>query len=137
MSDEVTYRGSLSIRKLSGAITQMDYRSNPTTFLADLTGLKGPTLGCIAVATGGTDVDLSELTTPGFCFLYNQDDENYVEYGIWDGSTFWPLGELGPGEHNVLKLSRNLDLGVGTAYGSLRLKANTAACNVVVDVFER
>jgi len=145
MSAEAQIHASLIIRKLSGAIVQLDYRSGPSAYNVDVTGAKGPVPGAIAATVAGTDVDFGELTQPTLCFIHNQDATNFVEYGIWDpeGSKFYPLGELGPGESHILKLSRNLQeeyqTGTGTTGAStnrLRLKADTAACNVFVGAFE-
>jgi hypothetical protein len=140
MADEATLRISLSIRK--GNLT---YQSQPTAFNADVTGTNGPAPGAFNVSTDGTNVDLSELTTPGLCRLMNLDDTNYVEWGVWDPDTsrFYPLGEILPGESYVIRLSRHLTseyAATGTSVpdtnNTLRLKANTAACKCVVEAFE-
>jgi len=145
MSDEVNIRSSLQIKKTSSGITLLDYNSRPTSFTGDLTGTKGPTPGAFAVSVTGTDVDLSELTTPGYCRFANQDDENFVEYGIYDPETekFYPLGEILAGESYVLRLSRNLAWEYGTGTGTsgpetntLRFRANTAVVSILVEAFE-
>lgn len=146
MADEATIRSSLQIRKDDGSgLVLLDYRSQPTTFEADVSGTLGPTPGAFAASTAGTDVDLTELTTPGFCRLTNQDATNFVTFGIWDpeGNTFFPLGEILPGESYVLRLARDIQAEYGTGAGTigantnrLRIKANTAACNVNVEAFE-
>ncbi len=138
-------RSSLQIQKTSGTVTTIDYASKPTAFDITVTGTKGPVPGAITVTTAGVDVDFSELTTPGYCRLFNHDATNFYEYGIWDpeGNTFYPLGEVGPGESYVLKLSRNLQEEFGTGTGTsgantnrLRLKADTASVEAVVEAFE-
>lgn len=125
MANEATVRASLSVKK-----GNIDYASRPGSFQADVSGTNGPTPGAMAVATAGTDVDLTELTTPGLVRLKNLDATNFFEYGIWDGATFHELGEVQPGEEYVLRLSRNF------TSTSLRLKADTAAVKAVVDCFE-
>jgi hypothetical protein len=146
MSNEARIQTSLNIQKSSGTIQQLDYRSSPNSYQVDVTGAKGPTPGAMSASVAGTDVDFSQLTQPTLCLLHNQDGTNFVEYGVWDpeGSKFYPLGELGPGEVHVLKLSRNLQEEYGTGTGTtgantnrLRLKADTAACNVFVGAFEK
>jgi len=148
MSDEIEFRGGFHIRKDSGQDIQFEHTTKPTTFKADLTASvpKGPTPGSITATVAGVNVDLSQLTTPGFCWIMNHDPTNYVEYGIWDpeGSKFYPLGELGPMEFVPLKLSRNIQreymTGTGTTGADtnrLRIKANTASCEVSVNAFER
>ena len=140
MADEAQIRSSLFIRK-----GEIDYQSRPTVFSADVSGTKGPTPGAVTFSTAGEDVDLTGLTVPGLCRLQNQDPTNYVTYGIWDpeGNTFYPLGELLSGESYVLRLSRDIEEEFGTGGGTtgpntnrLRIKADTAACVVLVEVFE-
>lgn len=138
MANEATIQNSLNIR--AGNI---NYQGLPTTFRATVTGRKGPTPGAMAASTSGTNVEFGELTTPALCRLQNLDTVNFVEYGIWDGAQFFPVGELLPGETYVLRLSRNLQEEYGTGTGTtgsainrLRLKADTAAVNVIVEAFE-
>lgn len=141
MADEATVTCTLTIRK-----AELEYSSRPNNYRADVTGKKGPVPGAITVAVGGTDVSFTELTEPGLCWMQNLDDTNFVTYGIWepDTSKFYPLGELLPGEIVVLRLSRDLGeqySGVGTgtdvANNRLRFRANTAACVVRIEAFER
>ncbi len=102
--------------------------AQPATYMADVTVGKGPSPGALLIATAGTDIDLSELATPALCVITNLDTTNFLEYGIWDGATFHELGEVQPGEFYVLRLSRNLT--------GLRLKADTAACEAIVEAFD-
>lgn len=141
MANEVTVRATLQINK-----DHESYDSRPGGFSATKENVGGPTPGHVLVGVGGTDIDLSQLTVPGFCRLQNKDEENYVEYGIKEPSSgfFYPLGELGPGETYVLKLSRNIrqeytGTGTGTSAptNTLHMKANTSACKVLVEAFER
>lgn len=145
MSGEAQIRSSLQITKKTGAVEQINYQGKPTSFNADVAGTKGPVPGAVTATVAGTDVDFSQLTTPTLCRLQNQDATNFVEYGVWDpeGNTFYPLGELLPGETYVLRLSRNLQQEFGTGTGTtgaetnrLRLKADTASVNVLVEAFE-
>ena len=139
MADEATISASLTIRKGDNQFRQQ------RTFRADVALFKGPSPGAITVTTDGVDVDLSQLSQPGLCVLTNLDATNYVEYGIRepDTSTFYPLGEILPGESYVVRLSRNLQeeyLGTGTSTSSptnfLHLKANGASVNVDVSAFD-
>lgn len=125
MANEAAIKSSLSITK-----GNLQYQSRPGSFNADVTGAKGPTPGAVAIATSpGTDISFSELTTPGFVRIQNLDSTNFVEFGIWDGSTFHELGELQPGEEYVFRFSRNMS--------GFRMKADTAAVNCVVEAFEK
>jgi len=141
MSDEATIRSSLLVKQ-----GETDYQSRPTTFNADVAEGSGPTPGAITVSTAGTDVDLSELATPGLCRMQNLDETNYVTFGIFDPETvkFYPLGELLPGESYVLRLAHDIEEEYGTGAGTgttgadtnrLRIKAHAAACVVLVEAF--
>jgi hypothetical protein len=140
MADEASVRSSLNVNK-----GNVQYRSYPTDFTADMTGSKGPTPGSITVTGEGTDVDLSELTTPGFCRVINQGDTYTVMLGVWNGTSFMPAKDLLPGEHYVIRLSQFLGEEFGTATSTattgtgntLRLKCIGGSCNVLVEVFER
>lgn len=139
MANEAQVRCTLQIRK-----DYLNYYSQPSGFNATVTGTKGPTPGAITVSTDGTDVDLSELDSPGLCRLMNLDSTNYVKYGIWEPltSTFYPLGELLPGESYVLRLARDIgeqyETGTGTtgAVNTFRIQAMNDPCVVLVEAFE-
>lgn len=146
MANEANVRVSLSIRKTSGTKVLIDYQGRPTAFNVDVTGTKGPTPGSLTIPVGGKVISFAELSTPGLCRLQNQDATNYVEYGIRDPDTnrFYPLGEIGPGESYILKLTRNLQeeyIGTGTGTSSpgnqFFMKANTADVVVNIEAFER
>lgn len=143
MASEIQVRVGLGIRK-----DNLQYQSQPQAFNADMVTStpKGPVPGAFSVSVDGTACDLSQLTTPGFAKIQNLDSTNYVEYGIRDVSSnlFYPLGELLPGEVYVLRFSRNLleeydSPGTGTTgpVNQLWFKANTAACVVTVEAFEK
>lgn len=142
MANEITVRNSLQIRK-----GHLDFQSKPTLYKADMTGLDGPTPGTITCAVApGTDVDLSELSTPGMCWVMNLDATNYVTIGIRDpeSNKFYPFLELLPGEFTLFRLSRNVEEEFATGTGTvgadtnrIRIVANTAACNVAVFAFEK
>lgn len=140
MANEATVRSSLQIQ-----VGEIDYSSRPTTFKATVTGQKGPVPGAFTAALTGTNLDLSELTTPGLCRLQNLDDENFVTYGAYDPETekFYPMGELLPGETFVTRLSRNLGWEYGTGTGTtgaetnvIQFRADTAPVDVLVEAFE-
>ena len=157
MANEATINVGLSILKRS--TNGLNYLLNPNyqhSFRSTVTGTKGPVPGSILVPLTGVDVDLSQLTTPGLCWLHHQgrsdgndvgDDPSiyYVEYGIRDSitSVYWPLGELWPGDQFPLRLSRNLEesynatgTGTGPPVHFLHLQSHIAACTVFVGAFE-
>jgi len=145
MANEIQVTSGLIIKQGTDPI-QIDYVSRPTSFRADMTGVLGPTPGAFVATVLGTDVDLSTLTTPGFCRISNQDATNYVTVGLWDpeGTDFFPIFEVWPGESYVMRLARDIqeeyETGTGTTGANtnrLRIKADTASCNVLVEAFEK
>lgn len=140
MANEIQVRSSLQVNN-----GNLRYQSQPTAFTATQNGgAKGPTPGMLSVSTTGTDVDLSQLSTPGVCRIMNLDDTNYIEWGIHDGSLFHPIGEALPGESYVIRFSRNLGEeesvpGTGTTavLNAFYLRANTGTCQVLVEAFEQ
>jgi len=142
MTNEARINSSLSVTKGD----YLNYSSKPTAFNADVAGTKGPVVGSIEASLNGTDVDFTELTQPALCRIQNQDSTNFVTVGIWDDAAeiFYPMIELLPGESFVVRLSRDLqdEFGtgvVGTAADTdnrLRIRADTAAANVLVEAFE-
>lgn len=138
MANEIQVRTQVTIRKGT-----LDHRPNPTQTIEDMVGVGGPTPGAILVPTAGVDVDLSQLTTPGRVWFHNQDDENYVEIGLHDGTLFHPFMEILPGNAETLRFSRNVGQehdvpGTGTTgdVNAVHIKANGAACWVTIDAFE-
>ena len=151
MSREITVQGSLRIRNVDSTtgITLIDYQSRPNAFTADQANVGGPTPGEVyadVAANGGTDADLSQLTSPGFARFMNMDPTNFVTWGVRDTVTgiFYQVGELRPGEFTPgIRLSRYLGHqegpGTGTAESGttkLHFRADTAKCKVLVEVFE-
>lgn len=140
MASEATVRVSLAIRA-----DNINYPGGQGAFTADVTGRKGPTPGAFTATTDGTDVDLSQLTTPGWAHVKNLDATNYVQVGVWDSNTsrFYPLLRLLAGESVVVRLDADIGeeyegtgTGTGTGPNTLRVKANTASCVVLVEAFE-
>jgi hypothetical protein len=142
MSGEIDVRVTLNISK-----NNLQYRSFPSNFVADISGTtgKGPTPGAMLVTVGGKDVDLSQLNTPAMCIFKNLEVTgtlDYVTVGIFENPDFYPLMELLPGEIYIVRLSRNLGDEmhgtVGTTGGmTLRLKSHLGNCNVSVEAFEK
>jgi hypothetical protein len=140
VANEATVSVSLGIVKSNRQLCRFQ-----SSFNANVAGTKGPVPGAVTISTAGTNIDLSQLTTPGLCVLRNLDVTNYVEYGIREPATgfFYPLGEILPGEDYVLRLSRNIgeeytNTGTGTSASTntLHMKANSAAVVVSVEAYE-
>lgn len=139
MTDEITIRQSMEI--LNG---NTKYRAYPTDFKTDMAGTKGPSPGAVTVTPAGTDIDLTELASTGWCRIYNQDATNYVTFGIRDEGRFYPIQDVQPGEFQIVELSRFLgsvfDTGTGTAtIDTVQwcVKAHDADCDILVEAFER
>src|SRR5574343_1992303 len=119
MADEATIYSGLQIIKGDRNVPM-----GVPSFTDDVSGTNGPTPGAIAVPVTGVNVDLSVLTTPGWCKITNLDATNYVEYGGFDASAeiFIPLGEIPVGGWTVFKLSRHL----GSEYGTVGTAAGAS-----------
>lgn len=144
MANEARITSSLQIIFPPGATGNINYQSQPTAFNADVSTALGPTPGAIVATVAGVDVSLAVLTVPGFCRIRNLDETNFVEVGIWDGVSFYPFMDILAGESYIVRLSASLGDEFGTGTGTsgpgintLRVKADTASCNVVVEAFER
>ena len=138
MSDEIKIRTQVTIRK-----GNVDYRSNPTQTVEDQTGEGGPAPGAFLVTTTGQNVDLSQFTTPGRVWIQNQDDTNYIEVGVHDGTLFHPFLEILQGNIETVRFSRNIGEeqtipGTGTTgnVNTIYVKAHGASCWVTFDAFE-
>lgn len=126
MADEVRVQWSMSVKK-----GNVDKRHGGT-FTADLTGTNGPTPGVVAVSASGTDITLSQLTTPGWAELKNIGSSGYIEVGIREPELgqFYPFLELSAGESLPVQFSRNLLEGwtsTGTTPANNRLHARNSS----------
>lgn len=99
--------------------------NQPTkTISVTQSAIGGPSPGAISVGTTETSTAFPILTTEGWVFLQNNDAINYVQWGFATGVYG---GRLKAGEFALFRAEPGL---------TLYLKANTAACNVLVYGFE-
>ena len=107
------------------------FRPGVTRFNVTQTTAAGPTPGSMTIPTtaNGTAVSLAQLTTPGWIEITNLDTTNYIEIGTWDGATFHIIAECLAGEKMVFRASRSLS--------TMRIMANTASCEVVINAFDK
>lgn len=144
MANEITVTVSLTIAK-----GNLSVQTEPVSFTDTMNGTaRGGAPGLVRATTNGTDIDLTSVTAPGWMWLMNLDDTNYVRLGLWDpdASRFRPIIKLKPGGKPVLIpldpdveeefITTGTGTGVGTDTNRLRLKADQAACDVLVKVFE-
>ena len=139
MANEATVTCGMRIDK-----GNLHYQSALQSFQPTVTGSNGPTPGAFQAAIGaGTIVDFSHLTAYGGLYqIINLDPTNFITVGIWNGSSFFPLQELLPGEAYNGRISRHFGIeygsGTGTVTGtySLKVVADTSACQVAVLAFD-
>lgn len=140
MANEINVTWSLNINKTNLKEQQSE------SFQATMNTAGGPTPGQVLIDTDGTDITISQVTSPGWAWFKNLDATNYVQWGIWEDATttFYPVGQLLAGESCIFRLSPYFGQeysGTGTGTSSpgaytLRFKADTADVKVQVRVFE-
>lgn len=162
MAREVTFNATLSIRKMDDDVTVNPYplisRTHSKGFTDDMDKAGGPAPGlqvALVKGSGGTQVPLTALTRPGWCWFRHMGRTDgtasqagdHVTIGIYDTDTrkFYPLAEIRPGWEFPLPLSRDLlDSFVGPGTGTtgqvnesrLMLLAYPVSQNVSVEAYE-
>jgi hypothetical protein len=119
MADEITVTASLNVSNGSQL-----FRFAPAALSVTQTAQGGPTPGYWTVGTTEENNAFPELTTEGWLAMQNLDSTNYVEWGFATGVYG---GRLRAGEFAMFRTNPGL---------TLFMKANTAACKVVVYCFE-
>ena len=127
MANEAFVHASVQIMK-----DNLEYKSSPVNFYADVATGKGPTPGAFtASSTGnGTQISFTNLSTPALAVIKNLDSTNYVDFGCVVSGTFYPSLEIQAGELYPIRFSRNMSKTIWY------IRANTADCEVVVEAFE-
>lgn len=97
---------------------------SPSTLSVDQTASGGPTPGYVTIATSEESQAFSELSTLGWLEMQNLDNTNFVEWGFATGVYG---GKLEPGEQALFRLKPST---------TLYLKADTAACKMLINGFE-
>lgn len=120
MADEITHTLTLSLANgnLSDTNNPGRIRVNQTT----QTIFKSVAL----INTTEESVTFPELTTPGICYLRNLDSTNFVQWGTATGVY---SGRL---KASDIPACFRLDNGATTLY----LKSDTAACRVLITVYD-
>jgi hypothetical protein len=80
----------------------------------------------VAVTTSEADLTTTEIATLGWAWIQNLDTTNYVQYGPKSGGAMVAMGRLKAGEWALLRLEPGI---------TLRWKADTATCQVLVKIF--
>lgn len=142
MADEIIITSGISARK--GNVNYVSQNNRFTSTVAAAVA-KGPCPGAITVAADGTDVDLSQLTAPGWGRIENigADGGNDFDWGVWDpeGSQFVIVGRLSPGESVTIRLAPDFGsdygaTGTGARTNRLRLKGIGGAAVAFCGFFE-
>lgn len=157
MANEARISATLSIQKRLGTVQVISEQLN-RQYVGDVAGNLGPSPGAVVAllaSEGGTQVNLSVLTRPFWCWMENQGPTDgdtptaadYVTVGIWNAqdTSFHPLMEFPAGLGLPIPLSRDLQEvyqgpGTGTAAAGetarLMLIANGQRQNFIVKAFE-
>ena len=156
MAREANIQASLTIRKSITAGGLVLNRQHSHAYQATVTGTKGPSPGAVLVPLVGVDIDLSQLTQPGWCWIKHlglaagtdpgtTPEIYYIDIGIKDilSGRFLPFMELQPGGELPFYFSRNLleaynqtGTGTGPANNTLHAIAYIAACNLSIEAYE-
>ena len=120
MSNEITVTAGISVKK-----GNLDFTRPSKSATFDMAGAGGPTPGFVNIGIAEESTTFPEIGTKGWLFMQNLDATNYVQWGF---STTVYGGRMKPGETaGPFRMEPAL---------TLFLKANTAACNVLIFGFE-
>ena len=120
MADEITLNIRLQLE--NGALLDDNRPSAQSITQTTQTMFKS----VVSIGTSEESVTYAELTAPGICYLKNLDATNYVQWGV---ATTVYTGRLKASDAPAMF---RLDPGATTLY----LKANTAACKVLITVYD-
>ena len=129
MADEFT--ASINVRLANGTLKDS---FNPGSLKFDQSN-QGKWSSIVNIGTSEEDVTFTDITTEGLCVLQNLDTTNYVSWGKKDGSNnMQAIGRLPAAPSST-------EPGMPAVFmyepgATLRMQANTAACDVLVTIFE-
>ena len=124
MSNEITLRASMKVVNGNLEIPLL----GSSQFQDDQTNARGGQPGTATIGTSEEDVSFGDLTAPGWVWLVNLDDTNYVKYGPKSGAAMVLFGEIYPGKRALFFLGASV---------TLRMVADTAACDVMIVAADR
>jgi hypothetical protein len=111
---------------VSGTWTQGNLTDSFLPQLGALTlNAQGMAGGIQSIGTAEENLGAGDIVTNGMLFLFNLDATNYVQWGMSDAGTMKSVGKLKGGATAASCALLYVDAGV-----TVRLKANTGACNV-------
>ena len=121
MADEITVNQSLRVSN-----GNFSFRREVGFSTFDQTTAGGGNPGTVNIGTSEESVTFGDITTPGWAIMTNLDTTNFVKWGF---STGVYGGRMEPGETaGPFRLD--------PALASLYMIADTAACNVLIQVLE-
>lgn len=109
---------------LSATMTNGTFKDTfrPATVNYDMSAATGGNPGTVAIGTTEENVSFGDVT-PGLVFMQNLDGTNFVEFGKDDASTMKEIGKISAGGIALFELATG---------ETIRMKADTAACNVLI-----
>lgn len=117
-------RAQLSLRVTKGNFDD----SIAVSISADQAGVGGGNPGIVDIGTTDEPITAGDLaSTKGHAVFRNLDDTNYVDIGPESNGVIVPTMRLKPGEFGYLPLVPDV---------TLRARANTAACRVMVKIYD-
>jgi len=123
MANEITITQRMSLKK-----NNFTYSWNPGEYLSvNLSGSPNVDENTKTITTAGTNITLSNVTTPGYVALRNTDTTNFVDIGYDDSGTIRDLIRLKPGEMCMFRLQ---------PARTLRGKADTASVVIQYMIFQ-
>jgi len=124
MANEITSNFSLSVSK--GSFTFSRSLSKQITISASSPNVAGGTQ-LVGTAAAGEALVLGDVATNGVAYFVNLDATNYVEVGIQQAGTFYPLARLNAGEGYPFRLAQGV-----TPYA----RANTSSVVMEYHIFD-
>ena len=121
MADEITVNQSLRVSN-----GNFSFRREVGFATFDQTNAGGGNPGTVNIGTAEESVNFGDITTPGWAIMTNLDDTNFVKWGY---STGVYGGRMEAGETAG---PFRIDPGLTSIY----MIADTAACNVLIQVLE-
>lgn len=118
MANEITIQASIQV--VNGNLRDS---FNVGSKSVNQAAVGGPTPGYVTIGTSEETVAFGELGTKGYCVIQNLSATNFIEWGF---STGVYGGKLLAGEVALFRLNAT----------SLFLKADTAACKVLIKGYE-
>lgn len=118
MPNEITAQASLRCRN---GDFNFNYSTGPIQI--DQTTKGGGNPGSVTIGTAEEDISFGDVT-PSMVIMQNLDATNYVEWGKKDGGgAMQAIGKLSPGGVALFEMN---------SATTLRMKSNTAACEVYI-----